>query len=602
MDRLRTLLLARTATVVLDHDRVAEAATRPSRADDVERLEVELLQAGYVMSLDLALTVRRLPATMVHDLRGWLLGTLAHGARPAGRGGYRAHAIARLSASAEQPCPWCGELTRVSALDPCGHLVCRRCWTGGSFGGCPVCHRRIAVGDPFVAPEAIAAATAAGGQLGLLHLAIDVAATMRERFTRMLARTTALSADDRAELETVIDVFGPKVARWLPSRIPARDTMAVTVARLWLIAPDRDTMRAATEAHVATATDVLRIAVVLMGGDPALATHARLGSLDRGLRRAVLAALDRLDPRVTAEEIVRRRPLWQRVGERLHPFEHAARLPRAALAFAIARGTPLADGTLDDRLRAEAAAAGLTGDPVRVTRWGAAIEAALRDGDARAAIDRLADRPAVLLRRIDHVLRVATARQPDAVTHVVDQVVRALAHGAAAELLVLAAHLARRGAGPQPALPADATATVVAAIRGELLARAERRRAFARAVIDRALADRPAWPRRARPTLWELAALHVAARANVIYVRERDGQLACFRRRDGETPRARLDRLDAAQHDGVSARIPLAQAPTLLAVVRADLAVPAGSAGLVVDPTGAPPELKRLTIDDLLDL
>jgi hypothetical protein len=61
MDSIRTLLLARTHTVVLDPDRVASAVTRPTRDIDVEKFEDELAQLGYVMSLDLAMTMRRLP-------------------------------------------------------------------------------------------------------------------------------------------------------------------------------------------------------------------------------------------------------------------------------------------------------------------------------------------------------------------------------------------------------------------------------------------------------------------------------------------------------------------------------------------------------------
>ena len=62
MDPIRTLLLARTHTVILDPDRVASAATRPSRDGDVDQFEDELAQLGFVMSLDLAMTIRRLPA------------------------------------------------------------------------------------------------------------------------------------------------------------------------------------------------------------------------------------------------------------------------------------------------------------------------------------------------------------------------------------------------------------------------------------------------------------------------------------------------------------------------------------------------------------
>ena len=76
MDSIRTLLLARTHTVVLDPDRVASAATRPTRDVDLEKFEDELAQLGYVMSLDLAMTVRRLPHQALIELRAWIVATL----------------------------------------------------------------------------------------------------------------------------------------------------------------------------------------------------------------------------------------------------------------------------------------------------------------------------------------------------------------------------------------------------------------------------------------------------------------------------------------------------------------------------------------------
>src|SRR5690606_116130 len=77
MHRVRTLLLARTNVVVMDPDLVATASTRPTRDQDIERLEDDLAQLGYVMSLDLATLVRRLPYQTMHELGGWIYDTLA---------------------------------------------------------------------------------------------------------------------------------------------------------------------------------------------------------------------------------------------------------------------------------------------------------------------------------------------------------------------------------------------------------------------------------------------------------------------------------------------------------------------------------------------
>src|SRR5690242_19927163 len=134
MDRIRTLVLARTHVVVMDPDLVASASTRPSRDQDANRLEDELAQLGYVMSLDLAAMVRRLPQQTMQELRGWIYDTLAKqvGAHrphvplfrhfPAGvpadaQALYLKRMLTWLLTKPEQPCPWCAQVKTVGALD-----------------------------------------------------------------------------------------------------------------------------------------------------------------------------------------------------------------------------------------------------------------------------------------------------------------------------------------------------------------------------------------------------------------------------------------------------------------------------------------------------
>ena len=815
MDPIATLLLARTHTVVLDADRVASAATRPARDADVDRFEDELLQLGFVLSLDLAMTLRRLPHATLAELRNWMIDTLAQtlGAHrphvPLFRGVsqtvpadsvYALRALTWVLTRRDQPCPWCGEAVSVRPLDPCGHLVCARCWSSGTFSGCPICHRRVAINDPFMqvpaARDASELVQRHHGQLAVVHLAFDLEGIAQARFERLLAHTTPLSKDDRAELETLIDTLGPKVAMWMPKRIPVRETMAIALARLWIVASDPRAMMRATHDHVTTATDVLRIAAVLMRGNAELVEPMRFASVPRRLRRAILEALERLPADFLVEDMRRHRGLWKRIGERLHPGEAAAQLPNVAAAFAAVRGKASAP------------------------TWAGRVEAALTAGDARAATALLAQRPAELLRRVDHLARVAAVREPDAIGDVIAAVRTATAAGSPLALLQLASHVARRSA-PWPRrvffprgdvlaayavadtrapLAADVIGAIVEAAHSELVTRAAARRNFARAVIDRGLADllvpvaprtgseaKLEWPRGseialpagdplrcflhweeppghtvdldlsvtffdddwqhvatcdpsnlvvaeraathagdltsappplgaselveldiaalvaararhaivavlgarpvafdrlvhgfagiaqppagdapfdpqavvqrfdlhgrarvaiplaidlaarrlrwldihvtdhaafaaaggyratlahagrdfadfvatgARPTLWDVAAIHAAARANTIYVRD-GAAITHYKRRDGERHLARLARLHAGEHDGVS-KIPPANAPTWFALLRADVALPKGSEGYLLDPRTAGPELKRLAATDLV--
>ena len=90
------------------------------------------------------------------------------------------------------------------------------------------------------------------------------------------------------------------------------------------------------------------------------------------------------------------------------------------------------------------------------------------------------------------------------------------------------------------------------------------------------------------------------ARANIVYVRGA-GRRDHYRRRDGETPVGRLTRLLAGEHDGALPAIPAANAPTWFALLRDDLAIPAGSAGYLLDARRTSGEgLTRAAVADLL--
>ncbi|WP_449481451.1 RING finger family 4 domain-containing protein [Streptomyces avidinii] len=57
---------------------------------------------------------------------------------------------------------------RRPPVAPCAHLVCRACWDGADYSGCPVCHRGIDPADPFLrpAPRPAGEVPPGGGPLG----------------------------------------------------------------------------------------------------------------------------------------------------------------------------------------------------------------------------------------------------------------------------------------------------------------------------------------------------------------------------------------------------------------------------------------------------
>ncbi|MDA0564475.1 TerD family protein [Streptomonospora sp. S1-112] len=142
---------------------------------------------------------------------------------------------------------------------------------------------------------------------------------------------------------------------------------------------------------VDTATDVLRLACALSGGDVTLATPTRFTSLPRADRRALMAALDRVVAGQPAKlgDVNRHAGRWKRLGERLHPHEHPEH-PHAQEVFAVARG---------DR---------------RAVSLAGRIEAAFAAGDTAEAVRLLAASPGQLVRNLDRLLRTPGTPAPDA--------------------------------------------------------------------------------------------------------------------------------------------------------------------------------------------
>jgi hypothetical protein len=313
--------------------------------------------------------------------------------------------FARLLQEPEQPCVLCGEVGKVHPVSPCAHLVCRTCWDGSDFSACPLCLQRIDPDDPFLEPsfDDVSGEPVDGDRLRLLGLAPPDAA--RTTAADLLARRSPLSVVDRADLAVLLQDAD---LGWLPPVIPVRETRAVVVAQLLQRHPS-------VIDQVETATDALRLLYVLMDADPGLRTPpVRRRSLPRGVRRTVLACLDRVPLEALVEDLYRHERAWKRLAENLHPFEYAIRYPSAATAFALIRGTILDPATPAHRavlsevgqhplLHLQNTSAG-----VRLTTntFASRVEGAFAADRPVAALDLLRQRPGELVRRLVHLARV----------------------------------------------------------------------------------------------------------------------------------------------------------------------------------------------------
>jgi hypothetical protein len=188
-------------------------------------------------------------------------------------------------------------------------------------------------------------------------------------FSSVISSKASISETDREELKWYLQNYKPD----LPESIPNKEVLAFVGALI----PDSPALKK----YVKTATDVLRLAVAMSGGDVSLAESAKFRSLTRRERRALLELLENCDN--STEDMLRWKGRWIRLGERLHPGEYRDRFPKAANSFDILRNN------------------------APFPTFNSKVENAVRSRNIREAIDLLRNRPGDFARRLDHLLRIS---------------------------------------------------------------------------------------------------------------------------------------------------------------------------------------------------
>jgi hypothetical protein len=489
LDAVDILLLRREGAVCLP---APPGHQSRASADGVRAFEADLLALGAILSSELRDRLARVAPDDFAPLAGDVLAALAHEL-----GADRPHVplfrrfplstpldteelfVARVLhwwlQNPEQPCVRCGSATAVGPLRPCAHLVCHECWDMSDYSGCPICHRRIGLAaEPFFGAEPISLAgggvmrrligrfrgraepevasavmAVSAGRLTRLVPADSAELAGRDALGRLLARTSPPSPQDRDDLAVLVDAYADDAELWDAATIGVRETVALALAGL-LGKVDAARGAALLARHATIPTDVLRIVLVLQDGDPGLTVMPEhRTSIGRPLRRILLDQLERFGAARLTEDVLARRELWKRALRGLHPFAEHARRPAVACAAAAARGTRLyGDDPLACSVRAAVhGAPGLSIEAGQVVfrGWASHVEDALRRRDVPAAVGLLRERPGVLLRRLDHLLRLALdGGDPGDVAAIADALRATIARMASPALLTVRAHLAHR--------------------------------------------------------------------------------------------------------------------------------------------------------------
>lgn len=205
-------------------------------------------------------------------------------------------------------------------------------------------------------------------------------AELEEMFAQIVGGNAAFSQQDKDDVSWFTSAYSDRIGAMLPETIPQKENMAFVAGQLMKYV-GREQAEEFVARYTKTATDVLRLAVALSGGDVSLAVATKFRTFTRPERALLLALLERIAN--ATEDMLRWKGRWIRLGEKLHPGEFANRFPRAKEAFVVLRNdTPF-------------------------TTFNSAVEKALAARNVAEAVQRLSTRPGDFARRLDHLLRVA---------------------------------------------------------------------------------------------------------------------------------------------------------------------------------------------------
>ena len=197
-------------------------------------------------------------------------------------------------------------------------------------------------------------------------------------FSNLVGSKTSLSVQDKEDMVAIMDNV-TDYADYLPDTIPLKENVAFISSEV--------IKRSGTDAvskWFKTATDVLRFVTALSDGDISLAGNTKFRNLKRSERRMVMDLLAGCGNLV--EDMYRYQQRWIRVGEILHPFEFKQKkYEKVVHAFHMIRNKQ------------------------KPLMFAGKVQQNIDNGDVCEAADLLQDRPGEFARKLDKLLRDATA-------------------------------------------------------------------------------------------------------------------------------------------------------------------------------------------------
>lgn len=259
----------------------------------------------------------------------------------------------------------------ITALS-CGHVIDSALFDIDAFGGCPICQYSVTeLASPDISTYPFKSIT----PLKLIGYSNDGFVT---EANVLLARQSSLSDDEK---KVVMQVASANTTSMVIPDTIFKETLPLVYR---VFGAD------AIKGKLSGATDVMRIAYALSADDADLSLKENVKfKLTTSERRNMLVLLEGLRGQTLAEDMMRNRERWLRLGEKLKPTKYAERFPNVAMAFHDLRN-----------------------NHKRIPTFNKAMESVIRSRTVdQAFVDQMATRPGEFARKIDFMLREAADPQ-----------------------------------------------------------------------------------------------------------------------------------------------------------------------------------------------
>jgi hypothetical protein len=207
--------------------------------------------------------------------------------------------------------------TRLS----CGCIIDSALFDVDLFGACPVCQMQTNLPNYKITRKPLRE------RVKLKVIELTTKEGVEQYLQNLLNAKSSLSVKSKEDLTLYFSEVKDGVSLLLPKEVPIKENMAFISA---LLVKHTNLAALFVPAYVKTATDVLRLAVALSGGDVSLKEKSNF-KLKNGERSILFKLFEQV--KNPQEDMLRYRSKWLRLGEYLHVGAKRLKYPNVYKAF-----------------------------------------------------------------------------------------------------------------------------------------------------------------------------------------------------------------------------------------------------------------------------